>query len=95
MLALTLQVNGTFDMRLLATSKLDDVADVTGVEFGTHNVGPTPDPTSNDLTIRGGCLEFRCPGLIHMGVGEPRRDLPTNVSVEINTANTNLNCRLR
>ena len=44
-------------MRLLATSKLDDVADVAGVEFGTHNVGPTPDPTSNDLTIRGGCLE--------------------------------------
>lgn len=87
---MTFQIKDTFDIRLIVTSKLQDV---NGDEFGTTNVGFIPDPMSSNTTDRATCVEFRCPGLVHTGASDIK-NLPTFVSARISTAKTDLSCTM-
>jgi hypothetical protein len=85
------QIVDTFDIRLFAKSHLKDV---NGDEFGSYSTGPTPDPRKTDLTVRGACIEFRCPGYIKDGNKEIF-DLDTAIDVRMVTSNRNLRCKIR
>ncbi|XP_060586710.1 cartilage intermediate layer protein 1-like [Ruditapes philippinarum] len=80
----------TFDIRFFAKSHLKDV---NGDEFGSYSTGPTPDPRKTDLTVRGACIEFRCPGYIKDGNKEIF-DLDTAIEVRMVTSNRNLRCKI-
>lgn len=81
---LFLQINGAFDLRVLARSILDDF---NGDVFGTSDVGPIQDPESNNRSIRAACFEFRCPGYIRNGTHE-MFNLRTAIDVHLTTSET-------
>jgi len=86
-----LKIYDTYDIRIVATSFLRNF---DGEQFGTHIVGPTPDPKTNDISVRGACLEFRCPGYVKDGSTEIF-DVPTAVQMQFRTKNSSLSCKWR
>jgi len=85
-----LKIYETYDIRIVATSFLRTFG---GEQFGTHIVGPTPNPKSTDLSVRGACMEFRCPGYLKDGSTEVF-DAPTAVEMQLRTNNSSLSCKL-
>jgi len=85
-----LKVYDTYDIRIIATSYLSNFG---GEQFGTHIVGPTPNPQSLDFSVRGACIEFRCPGYIK---DESREifDQPTALEMQLSTKNASIQCTL-
>ncbi|XP_045182009.2 cartilage intermediate layer protein 1-like [Mercenaria mercenaria] len=86
-----LKIDDAYDIRLVAKSLLDTS---NGQEFGTYNVGPIPAPGSSDDSVRGACLEFRCPGYVRNGTHE-YFDLATLVEAHLTTSDKSKACKLR
>lgn len=85
------QVEQTYDFRVVATSR---IGTVNGDQFGSYEVGPTPEPNKTDDTLRAACFEFRCAGLVHDN-GGPVSNLDTVVAARFTYSGTTTKCRLR
>ncbi|XP_052785558.1 cartilage intermediate layer protein 1-like isoform X2 [Mya arenaria] len=85
-----IKMNNTYGLRVIAKSYLEHAK---GDEFGSHDVGPNPDPKTDNKYVRGACFEFRCPGLIHIG-DTKLTNLSTAVEVRL-VGLENKTCQIR